>query len=203
MVKSTYCRNVTVADDIVLLSTGVKGLQELISKMEIYSKEWRFEFNTGKSSVVVFGETTRVRNVLKDSRGWFLDGKPIREDSTVEHAGILLSGNFSSAVCTMEAAAKGREAVSSLMSAGVKIGVINPVCGKFIWNTFGLPRMLYGAEVWSNMSQLDILTLEHVNRFAAKIAQGLAITTMSEAAIGSLGLWTIEGCIDKKKLLFL
>ena len=86
MVKSTYCGNVTVADDIVLLSTRVKGLQELISKMENYSKEWRFEFNTRKSSVVVFGETTRLRNVLKDSRGWFLDGKPIREESTVEHA---------------------------------------------------------------------------------------------------------------------
>ena len=62
---------------------------------------------------------------------------------------------------------------------------------------------VYGAEVWSNMSQSDILTLERVNRFAAKIAQGLAITTMSETAIGSLGLRTIEGCIDKKKLLFL
>lgn len=63
--------------------------------------------------------------------------------------------------------------------------------------------MLYGAELWSNMSDSDILTLERVNRFAAKRAQGLATTTMSEAAIGGLGLWTIEGCIEKKKLLFL
>lgn len=202
-VKSTYCGNVTVADDIVLLSPMVKGLQKLISEMENYSKKWRFEFNSGKSAIVVFGETTQVRNALKGSRRWFLNGKPIEEDSTVEHVGILLSGNFSATFRTAEAAVKGKETISSLMSAGVKIGVINPVCGKFIWNTFGLPKMLYGAEVWSNMTESDILTLERVNRFAAKRAQGLAITTMSEAAIGSLGLWTIEGSIDKKKLLFL
>ena len=51
------------------------------------------------------------------------------------------------------------------------------------------------------MSKTDLETLERVNRLAAKRMQGL--TTKSEAAIGNLGLWTIEGYIDKIKLFFL
>ena len=42
--------------------------------------------------------------------------------------------------------------------------------------------------------------LERVNRLAAKRAQGLCATTKSEAALGSLGLWTVQGPIDKQKL---
>ena len=42
-----------------------------------------------------------------------------------------------------------------------------------------------------------------MNRFAAKRVQAMAVSTMSEAALGSLGIWTIGGYINKMKLLFL
>ena len=45
--------------------------------------------------------------------------------------------------------------------------------------------------------------LERVKHLAAKRAQGLCATTKSEAALGSLGVWTVEGLIDKQKLIFL
>ena len=63
--------------------------------------------------------------------------------------------------------------------------------------------MLYGAELWSHFTNSDLAVLERVNRLAAKRIQGLAINTMSEAALGNLGLWSISGYIEKIKLLFL
>ena len=69
--------------------------------------------------------------------------------------------------------------------------------------TVGLARMLYGCELWNNMSKSDLLKLEVSNRFAGKRIQGLCNTTRSEAVTGSIGLWTVEGYIDKEKLLFL
>ena len=149
-----------VADDVALLSPRVNGLQRMISIMEDYSKTWRFEFNIKKSGVVVFGETTRAWNSLKKSRKWLLYGKPIAEDSTIEHVGIILSGSFSGNVQTAEAVAKGREVVSSLMTAGIPLGVINPICGRFIWHSIGLPKMLYGAELWCQLTNTNILSLE-------------------------------------------
>ena len=49
----------------------------------------------------------------------------------------------------------------------------------------------------------DLALLERVNRLPAKRMQGLAINTMSEAALGNLGLWSMSGYIEKIKLLFL
>ena len=63
--------------------------------------------------------------------------------------------------------------------------------------------MIYGAELWWGLKKSDIEKLETANKFAAKRIQGLHPNTLSAAAVGSLGIWTIEGYIDKLKLLFL
>ena len=129
--------------------------------------------------------------------------QPIEEKQSWEHAGIVFSGDFSSSKRTKEMANKGKEAVASLMCAGIRPGGLNPICGAEIWKSVGLARMLYGSQLWWNMTKTDLETLERVNRLAAKRMQGLCLTTKSEAAIGNLGLWTIEGYIDKIKLFFL
>ena len=49
-------------------------------------------------------------------------------------------------------------------------------------------------------SQTDMDDLERVNRLTAKRAQGLCVTTKSAAALGSLGLWSVQRLIDKQKL---
>ena len=66
-----------------------------------------------------------------------------------------------------------------------------------------ITKMLYACRLWWNLLQTDIDDLERVNLLAAKRAQGLCATTKSEAALGSLGLWTVQGLIDKQKLVFL
>jgi hypothetical protein len=196
-------KNVLIADDVALLSLSVNGLQKMISTMEAYSKKWRFDYNVTKTNIITFGEhvNTHRRNVQQ--RCWTLYGKQIKEKLSSEHAGIRLSGNFSSTERTLEMARKGKAVVSSLMSAGVRPAGLNPICGINIWTTVGLPTMLFGGELWSNITKTEYDILERVNRFAAKRAQGLAPSTRSEAALGSLGLWTIEGHIDKVQLMFL
>ncbi len=172
--------------------------------MEAYSKKWRFDYNVTKKNIITFGEhiNTHRRNVQQ--RCWTrLYGKQIKEKLSSEHAGIRLSGNFSGTERTVEMARKGKAVVSSLMSAGVCPAGSNPICGIKIWATVGLPTMLFGCELWSNITKTEHEILERVDRFAAKRAQGLAPSTRSEATIGSLGLWTIEGHIDKIQLMFL
>ena len=171
--------------------------------MKAYSKKWRFDYNVTKTNIITFGEhiNTHRRNVQQ--RCWTLYGKQIKEKLSSEHAGIRLSGNFSGTERTVEMARKGKAVVSSLMSAGVCPAGSNPICGIKIWATVGLPTMLFGCELWSNITKTEHEILERVDRFAAKRAQGLAPSTRSEATIGSLGLWTIEGHIDKIQLMFL
>lgn len=195
--------NVTVADDLALISPCVNGLQRMINKMEEYSNKWRFTFNPSKTFIVTFGETTQAFQKNKEMRRWYLYNKPVEEKQYCEHVGILLSGNFSSHKRTQELVNKGKEIIASLMSVGVRPGGLNPICAAEIWKSVGLPKMLYACHLWWNLSQTDMDDLERVNRLAAKRAQGLCATTKSEAALGSLGLWTVQGLIDKQKLFFL
>jgi hypothetical protein len=58
-----------VTDDIALLSTRVKDLQEMLSSLQKYSLKWHFEFNPSKTTVITFGETTQMRNKMKNTRG--------------------------------------------------------------------------------------------------------------------------------------
>ena len=64
MLTANYitCNPVIVADNITILSTRVKGLQEQHDTLESYSCRWRFGFNTSKTTAVTFGETTRTFN---------------------------------------------------------------------------------------------------------------------------------------------
>ena len=43
--------NVTIADDVTLISSRVKGLQKMIDAMEEYGSMWRFLFNLSKTAV--------------------------------------------------------------------------------------------------------------------------------------------------------
>ena len=98
--------NVTVVDDLALISPRVNGLQKMINKMEEYSNKWRFIFNPSNTFIVTFGESTQRRN--KDMPTWYLYNRPIQEKPYCEHVGILLSGNFSGHKRTQEMVNKGK-----------------------------------------------------------------------------------------------
>ena len=198
--SSTFCGNVNVADDVALISPQVSGLQSMILTMEYYSKKWRFTFNASKTTTITFGESIVANIKNKEKRTWILDNQPIEEKSTCEHVGMILSADLSSSTRTKKAVNKGNEVISALMSVGMRPGGLNPICGIELWKSVGLSKMLYGSELWWNITKMDLDMMEHVNRSTAKRSQGLCHTTRSEAAIGNLGLWTVEGYIDKKKL---
>lgn len=193
---------IMVADDIALLSTRVTGLQSMLDSVNDYSKKWRFEFNPGNTVEVTFGESTRSNSLLKNGRKWVIGDDDVKEKLTWEHVGTMLSGSFLNKDRCESAAKKGKEVVSCLLSSGARPGGLNPICSVDLWRTVGLPRMLYGAELWWGLNKSDVEKLDIANRFAAKRIQGLDPNTRSVAAIGCLGLWTIEGYIDKIKLLF-
>ena len=91
-VQDINCSAVLVADDITLMSLNVKGLQNMLNTIEAYSKKWRFQFNSSKTTVVTFGESTQMHSLRKPTRHWYLKGVEIREESSWEHVGITLSG---------------------------------------------------------------------------------------------------------------
>lgn len=202
MLDQLPCNPIIVADDVTLLSTRVKGLQKMLTILESYSLRWRFKFSPTKTVVVTFGESTQMFNKLKCFRKWTLYDLPIEQKSAWSHVGIYLSGNFSSGNRTEQACIKAKFQMSSLMSIGACPGALNPICACALWRTVGIPTSLYGCELWNNLTTSEIELLERTQRFNAKRIQGLDPMTRSEAATGSIGLWSMEGTIDKAKLIY-
>ena len=88
------------------------------------------------------------------------------------------------------------------MCAGFRPGGINPICGASVWKAFGIPTMLYGCEVWSRSTMTEVKLLNQRNTLEAKRQEGLSQTTHSAGALGTIGMRSISGHIDKLKLLF-
>jgi hypothetical protein len=107
-VQDINCSSVLVADDVTLISLRIKGLQSLLAKMEMYSYQWRFEFNPSKTTIVNSGETTQMHLLKKPLRSWYINGVKISEKRSWEHVGIMLSGNFSNYERLKIAASKGK-----------------------------------------------------------------------------------------------
>ena len=183
--------------------TCKRSAKEMLHSLEKYSSQWRFEFNPDKTTVVTFGETMQTHNKVKHSREWTLYGVPIKENKIWPHIGIELSGNFSSTKRTFEACKKSKSVMTCLVNIGARPNALNPIYGASLWCTVGIPTALYGCELWNNLTTNEITSLERSQRFNAKHIQGLDRNTRSEAATGSLGLWSMEGQIEKAKLLYL
>ena len=191
-----------VANDLTLLSLQVEGLQCMINTISDYSNKWRFKFNPDKTVVITFCETTQMNNLRKVTRKWFLKDVEIEEKTSWDHVGITLSGNFSTKERSLKASKKGKAAMGYLMTAGVRPGGLNPICGASLWKSFGIPAMLYGCELWWNLMMTEREILNHSSSFAAKHAQGFGPGTHTAGALGSFGMWSTTGFIDKLKLLF-
>ena len=77
------------------------------------------------------------------------------------------------------------------MRMGARYGGLNPVTAAGLWRRIGIPRMIYGCELWQ-LNRHDILELEKVQNIMVRIMQGFLPGTSGSTSRGLLGLLTIE-----------
>ena len=54
------------------------------------------------------------------------------------------------------------------MQAKIRPAGLNPTIGANVWRSYGLPAMLYGSEVWWNLTQTEEEILNRVKCFCCK-----------------------------------
>ena len=77
------------ADDLVLFSESVEGLQSQLDYLCNYSREWGLEVNIRKTKVMVFRKGGRVRNFEQ----WVYNGQILEIIDRFTYIGILLYYN--------------------------------------------------------------------------------------------------------------
>jgi hypothetical protein len=81
--------------------------------------------------------------------------------------------------------------------------IMNPLSSTKMWSRVILPSAMYGCEVVGHISIANVATMERNQRLFARKVQHFHTSSHRWSTTHMLGLGTIEGYINKCKLLFI
>ena len=90
----------------------------------------------------------------------------------------------------------------SIMNCGIHENGISPLTSFKLYRSLVLPKALYGCELWSDLSQSQLLRLERSHRFCIKSIQNVSLVTRTDVALSMLGCFPLIREIDYRKLTF-
>jgi len=154
------------ADDILLMSMTITGLQKIMACANRYIAAHGLSFNAAKSSCVVFGK----HHFVSEPR-WTLNGASVDNKDEVEYLGAILS-NTSKRHCDNRVS-RCRRAFYSLQSAGMCEHGVEPRVKSYLWKTALQPILSYGNDC-INLNRTDLLMMEKVQAKLVKASLGLS-----------------------------
>ncbi len=202
-IGSTYAGSPFHADDIALLSLTQDGLQNMMNICLRYSRQWRFKINPNKSTIIVFGETKNEHKKGQTQRNWTIGNQKLTESIEHTHVGITMNKFQNYKDRTKNACSKARKTLMSLIGCGIKENGLTPLTAIRLYQTIVLPRALHGCELWSNLSQNNVMELERIHRFCLKKIQHFPRQTRTDKVLGMSGFKSLKNHIDQAKLIFL
>ena len=138
----------------------------MLDNAHTYSKRWRISFSTGKSKVVVFGESKEENLKSVHKRIFKLGDTTLEEVQSVKHIGAFSSSEHRIKTdCN-----KSHNIIASLSTAGLRPKGLHPMVAGALWNKLGISAVLYGSEVWYGTTKTDIVKLEKAQ--IRKVASG-------------------------------
>ena len=116
--------------------------------------------------------------------------------------GIELHQSLKSSLAIDARIKKGKASLISLLAIDRETGFVSPSILASLVEKICFPIVLYGAELWHNMSSADIYKLEKFIRLAAKSIQRFPSRTRTDMALGMLGWLPMMSYVEKRKLFF-
>lgn len=179
--------NFFFADDICLVASSKKELQDLITITYQYCKEWGLEFNAEKCKVLVVTNTPwRWR-----SANYYLGLDRLEVVEQFKYLGVIVRYNLSWKYVKDKMLSK-VEGMVPLVSKAANEGLNVKSCVK-LWEQALRPVLEYGVETWG-LDRWD--KAERVQLEAGRRILGVSSKMSSEVVRGELGWWTLKGRRD-------
>ena len=132
------------ADDLVLFSDSVIGLQRQLNLLQEYCERWSLKVSREKSKIVVFRNGGKLRQYEK----WFYEGSRIETCTYFNYLGV----NFSSVLSwTHNQNIRANKGIRALGSTRALMSKFPNLQNSVIWKVFDTmvkPILHYGAEIW-------------------------------------------------------
>ena len=188
------------ADDAKIYSTvrdsqDAKKLQDDLSVLEKWSKDWLLKLNPQKCKVMHCGaENEKADYFIKDADN---ASKKIQETQLEKDLGVFISNNLKPAQHCLKAASKGMRALRLMKTAFDKIDDTN---FKVLFTTYVRPHLEYCIQAVGPYTAQDLKILEKGQRRATKLVKKIRNETYEER-LRMLGLPSIEERIRRGDMI--
>ena len=165
----------SLADDLSCIGLTPLSLQNMLNIALVYSRKWRFKFNAQKSCILKF----RAKgNRADQDYEWTLGEDVVPCLDVCNHLGILINNKCTLTDRIAAACRKGRNSYFALADIGSQY--LNPLTVSHLYKRVVLSSVLYGCELWNNISSKDSQRLNVFQHFVCKNAQNLPKGTRSD-----------------------
>jgi hypothetical protein len=178
------------ADDVLLASLTVTGLQRLIDTAQQMLTQRGLRFNPSKSVCATFGDSPIV------NPSWMIDGAPLKQSSEIVYLGVTLSRDgHAHADARIKAC---RRAFFGLAGAGLRPCALHPSTMTHLWSAAVRPILLYGAHC-THIRPSSLTEMQRTQTGLLKRALGLNKRCRNTALMAALQLRSVEALVDEAR----
>ena len=183
------------ADDVILLSDTIIGLQRQLSILEYFCDDYHVEVNTVKTKVLVF----RNGGNLARREKWTYKGTSLEVVNGFHYVGLLLTTQMSLNGMVSDIALKGKKAMVSIFSTLSAYGNLSKTVFFKLFDVKIAPILFYGAELWGT-KMYD--SLERVHRYACKRFLNVSNKVCNSFVLGDCGRFPLHIQTQKRVLKY-
>ena len=183
------------ADDLIIVSTTQKGLQDSLDKLCEYCRKWDLKVNLAETKCVVFS-----RGRCKLDSKFVFDKKEVEYANSFKYLGVSIDhrGNFSPTM--KDLSTKATNAIFALKQE-VNFKYLSVKAKLTLFDHLIAPILLYGSEIWEpyinqNSAKWDAGEIEKVHLSFLKSILGVNRSTANVLVRGELGRYSLkEKCL--------
>jgi hypothetical protein len=176
------------ADDLLLLSATVSGLQGLINYANEYIKSHGLNFNNSKTKCITFG-----KQYFTCPPNWFMNNSRLCSEDSIEYLGTVLSNN---SVSHKDKRIKScRHGYYKIQCAGMYRNGASPNIVAYLWRAALQPVLLYGSECLV-LRNNDVNEMEKFQARIIKCSLGLSKFCRNTPLLKALHIKCVRGIIQ-------
>jgi hypothetical protein len=167
------------ADDLILVSDSVSGLQKQLDNLYNFCCDWQLIVNTVKTKFMVFG-------TKKDDAEFYFNEMKLERVEKYKYVGTIFSSNgplFNENVLSLITSAT--RAVHKVRAYCKSMGQIPPVTAMKLYNSLVAPILSYGCEIWFPVISQNLK--DTVDKFKLKFMKSALRVKQQTSTTGVLG----------------
>ncbi len=141
------------ADDLVIMSGSLSGLQNCLNKLDPYCYKWGLALNVRKTKFMIMSKGT-----IRNSGSLTFKGDNIEYVTRYKYLGLLISSNGKTTQMIQERCTKAKKAVFQVRSALSTTYNVSRKLSLSIFDKQIFPILSYGSAIWA-LSNNDTLSV--------------------------------------------